>query len=120
VNPIQAKNPVLLHIKSVPYSLSAMVPDFIFGPTRAGLYLSLRFHLQNPVCVDKSASEGEGTAPRVSEAGKERVRVTARARKRCCWGPFYGGSGSRPGCRGETPRTPPAAGALHPPPSYPP
>ena len=48
INPSQSPNPVLLHIKAVPYQFSAMIPDFIFGPTRCGLYLSLKFHVQNP------------------------------------------------------------------------
>ena len=37
----QRENPMIAHIRNVPYQYSTMVPDYIFAPTQCALFLSL-------------------------------------------------------------------------------
>lgn len=53
----QRGNPILAHIRNVPHQFSPMVPDYIFGPTRCALYLSLRYHNLHPDYVHRRIAE---------------------------------------------------------------
>lgn len=53
----QRGNPILAHIRNVPNQFSSMVPDYIFGPTRCALYLSLRYHNLHPDYVHRRIAE---------------------------------------------------------------
>ncbi|XP_033119004.1 DNA excision repair protein ERCC-1-like [Anneissia japonica] len=48
VHPKQRGNPILKHVRNVPYEYREIVPDYIMGKTSCALYLSLRYHLLNP------------------------------------------------------------------------
>lgn len=53
----QRGNPILAHIRNVPHQFSIMIPDFIFGPTRCALFLSLRYHNLHPDYVHRRIAE---------------------------------------------------------------
>eukprot|EP00985_Skeletonema_marinoi_P031462 scaffold37702_cov155-Skeletonema_marinoi.AAC.1 len=53
----QRGNPIIPHIRNVPHQFSPMVPDYIFGPTRCALYLSLRYHNLHPDYVHRRIAE---------------------------------------------------------------
>eukprot|EP00956_Cyclotella_meneghiniana_P022641 scaffold43086_cov53-Cyclotella_meneghiniana.AAC.6 len=53
----QRGNPVLNHIRNVPYQESQMVPDYIFAPTRCALYLSIRYHNLHPDYIKRRMAE---------------------------------------------------------------
>ncbi|KAL3800778.1 hypothetical protein HJC23_001615 [Cyclotella cryptica] len=53
----QRGNPVLNHIRNVPYQLSQMVPDYIFAPTRCALFLSIRYHNLHPYYIHRRIAE---------------------------------------------------------------
>ena len=53
----QRGNPILAHIRNVPHQFSPMIPDYIFGPTRCALYLSLRYHNLHPDYVHRRIAE---------------------------------------------------------------
>jgi DNA excision repair protein ERCC-1 len=53
----QRGNPVLNHIRNVPYQLSQMVPDYIFAPTRCALFLSIRYHNLHPQYIHRRIAE---------------------------------------------------------------
>jgi len=53
----QRGNPILAHIRNVPFIYSTMVPDYIFATTRCGLYLSLRYHNLHPNYVHRRIAE---------------------------------------------------------------
>lgn len=44
----QQKNPILQHVKNVPWELSDIVPDFQVGLTSCVLFLSIRYHRLHP------------------------------------------------------------------------
>ena len=49
----QQGNPVLQHIRNVPFQQSKMVPDYIFAHTRCALFLSLRYHNLHPTYIHR-------------------------------------------------------------------
>ncbi|KAL9188672.1 hypothetical protein ACHAXT_007050 [Thalassiosira profunda] len=53
----QRGNPILAHIRNVPHQFSAMVPDYIFAPTRCALFLSLRYHNLHPNYIHRRIAE---------------------------------------------------------------
>lgn len=53
----QRGNPLLAHIRNVPHQFSPMVPDYIFGPTRCALFLSLRYHNLHPDYIHRRIAE---------------------------------------------------------------
>lgn len=53
----QRGNPILAHIRNVPYQFSPMVPDYIFATTRCALYLSLRYHNLHPNYIHRRIAE---------------------------------------------------------------
>ncbi|XP_058957873.2 DNA excision repair protein ERCC-1 [Pocillopora verrucosa] len=48
VNPRQKGNPVLKHIRNVPWEMGDIIPDYVLGPSTCALFLSLRYHHFNP------------------------------------------------------------------------
>lgn len=48
VNPRQKGNPVLKHIRNVPWEMGDIIPDYLLGPSTCALFLSLRYHHFNP------------------------------------------------------------------------
>lgn len=48
VNTCQKGNPIITHIRSVPWEYGDIVPDYQVGATTGVLYLSLRYHLLHP------------------------------------------------------------------------
>jgi len=48
VNPRQKGNPVLKHIRNVPWEMGDIIPDYVLGATTCALFLSLRYHHFNP------------------------------------------------------------------------
>mmetsp|Transcript_10437 Transcript_10437/g.23184 ORF Transcript_10437/g.23184 Transcript_10437/m.23184 type:complete len:401 (-) Transcript_10437:1037-2239(-) len=53
----QRGNPILAHIRNVPFKFSTMVPDYILAPTRCALFLSLRYHNLHPNYVHRRIAE---------------------------------------------------------------
>ena len=53
----QRGNPILAHVRNVPHQFSPMVPDYIFGPTRCALFLSLRYHNLHPDYIHRRIAE---------------------------------------------------------------
>ncbi|XP_020609277.1 DNA excision repair protein ERCC-1-like isoform X1 [Orbicella faveolata] len=51
VNPRQKGNPVLKHVRNVPWEMGDIIPDYVLGPTTCALFLSLRYHHFNPEYV---------------------------------------------------------------------
>ncbi|RPA86059.1 Rad10-domain-containing protein [Ascobolus immersus RN42] len=48
VNPCQKGNPVLTHIRAVPWEWGDIVPDYVVGEKACALYLSLKYHRLHP------------------------------------------------------------------------
>uniref|UniRef100_A0A674MLK9 DNA excision repair protein ERCC-1 n=1 Tax=Takifugu rubripes TaxID=31033 RepID=A0A674MLK9_TAKRU len=48
VSPRQRGNPILKYIRSVPWEIGDVVPDYVLGQTTCALFLSLRYHNLNP------------------------------------------------------------------------
>ncbi|XP_039455526.1 DNA excision repair protein ERCC-1 [Oreochromis aureus] len=48
VSPRQRGNPILKFVRSVPWELGDVVPDYVLGQTTCALFLSLRYHNLNP------------------------------------------------------------------------
>ncbi|XP_022103334.1 DNA excision repair protein ERCC-1-like isoform X2 [Acanthaster planci] len=48
VNTRQRGNPILKHIRNVPWEYGDIVPDYVMGRTACTLFLSLRYHHLNP------------------------------------------------------------------------
>ncbi|KAK3084128.1 hypothetical protein FSP39_008667 [Pinctada imbricata] len=48
VNARQRGNPILKHIRSIPWEYGDINPDYLLGQTTCALYLSLRYHQLNP------------------------------------------------------------------------
>lgn len=48
VNPRQKGNPILKHVRNVPWEFGDIVPDYVLGSTTCALFLSLRYHHFNP------------------------------------------------------------------------
>lgn len=53
----QRGNPIIDHIRNVPFKYSAMVPDYIMAPTRCALFLSLRYHNLHPNYIHRRIAE---------------------------------------------------------------
>lgn len=48
VNAVQRGNPLLKHIRNVPYEFGEIRPDFLLGQTTCAFFLSLRYHAMHP------------------------------------------------------------------------
>ncbi len=48
VNNVQRGNPVLKHIRNVPYEFGDILPDFLLGQTTCAFFLSLKYHGMHP------------------------------------------------------------------------
>ena len=48
VSPRQKGNPVLAHIRNVPWHHQTMAPDYMFNSTSCALFLSVKYHLLHP------------------------------------------------------------------------
>jgi len=48
INSKQRGNPVIKHIRNVPWEYSEIIPDYEMGQTTCALFLSLRYHNLNP------------------------------------------------------------------------
>lgn len=48
VNPIQVNNPLMRHVRRVPWERGDIVPDFVMGRTTCALFLSIRYHSLHP------------------------------------------------------------------------
>ena len=57
VKPSQKGNPVLKHIKKVPWQYCEQVPDFIVGKTTCVLYLSVKYHNLHETYIDRRIRE---------------------------------------------------------------
>ena len=53
----QRGNPIISHIRNVPFQYSTMVPDYILAPTRCALYLSIRYHNLHPQYIHRRIAE---------------------------------------------------------------
>ena len=53
----QRGNPIIEHIRNVPFKYSTMVPDYIMAPTRCALFLSLRYHNLHPNYIHRRIAE---------------------------------------------------------------
>ena len=53
----QRGNPIIDHIRNVPFKYSTMVPDYILAPTRCALFLSLRYHNLHPNYIHRRIAE---------------------------------------------------------------
>jgi DNA excision repair protein ERCC-1 len=48
VNRVQKDNPVLRHVRNVPWEFGDIVPDFLLGQTTGAFFLSMRYHSMHP------------------------------------------------------------------------
>ncbi|XP_062508126.1 DNA excision repair protein ERCC-1-like isoform X2 [Corticium candelabrum] len=48
INPAQKKNPIIRHIRNVPYEFSNIPADYVMGLTTCALFLSLKYHNLHP------------------------------------------------------------------------
>jgi DNA excision repair protein ERCC-1 len=48
INPAQKRNPIIKHIRNVPYEYGDIVADYVMGATTCALFLSLRYHCLHP------------------------------------------------------------------------
>ncbi|KAL3758314.1 hypothetical protein ACHAWU_004279 [Discostella pseudostelligera] len=53
----QRGNPIIEHIRNVPYKFSELVPDYIMAATRCALFLSLRYHNLHPTYIHRRIAE---------------------------------------------------------------
>lgn len=51
VSPIQQRNPLMKHIRSVPWQLGEIEADFVMGRTSCALFLSIKYHSLHPKYV---------------------------------------------------------------------
>ncbi|KAH3871736.1 DNA excision repair protein ERCC-1-like isoform X1 [Dreissena polymorpha] len=66
VNFRQRGNPVLKHIRNIPWQYTSIIPDFVMGKTHCALFLSLRYHQLHPDYVHGRLKElGKGYDLRV-------------------------------------------------------
>ncbi|XP_075698398.1 DNA excision repair protein ERCC-1 isoform X2 [Rhinoderma darwinii] len=66
VSPRQRGNPLLKHVRNIPWEFGEIVPDYLLGETCCALFLSLRYHNLNPEYVHtRLRSLGQSYALRV-------------------------------------------------------
>ncbi|KAL4240676.1 Excision repair cross-complementation group 1 [Mactra antiquata] len=66
VNFRQRGNPILKHIKNVPWEYGSIVPDYVMGVANCALFLSLRYHQLHPEYLHNRLKElGKGYDLRV-------------------------------------------------------
>ncbi|XP_052820044.1 DNA excision repair protein ERCC-1-like [Mya arenaria] len=66
VNHRQRGNPILKHIRNVPWEYAAIVPDYVIGRSNCALFLSLRYHQLHPEYLHERLKElGKGYELRV-------------------------------------------------------
>lgn len=66
VNYRQRGNPILKHIRNVPWEYGSIVPDYVMGKANCALFLSLRYHQLNPTYIHNRLKElGKGYDLRV-------------------------------------------------------
>jgi DNA excision repair protein ERCC-1 len=53
----QKGNPILHHIRNVPFDYFDMIPDYIMSPTSCALYLSLKYHRLYPDYIHRRLGE---------------------------------------------------------------
>ncbi|KAG0235381.1 Excision repair cross-complementation group 1 [Actinomortierella wolfii] len=98
VNPSQRGNPLLQHIRNVPYEFGQIEPDYMVGLTSCVLFLSIRYHRLHPEYIySRIAAIGKSFMLRVllvlvdvdthQQAIREltRVAVTSEFTLICCW-----------------------------------
>eukprot|EP01112_Ceratiomyxa_fruticulosa_P012346 TRINITY_DN3412_c0_g1_i3.p1 TRINITY_DN3412_c0_g1~~TRINITY_DN3412_c0_g1_i3.p1 ORF type:complete len:361 (+),score=109.29 TRINITY_DN3412_c0_g1_i3:165-1247(+) len=47
----QRKNPMLKHVKNVPFEVGNIIPDYVLGETTCALFLSLKYHNLHPTYI---------------------------------------------------------------------
>lgn len=57
VSPRQKGNPILDHIRNVPWQYQTMAPDYIFNSTSCALFLSIKYHLLHPRYITERMAE---------------------------------------------------------------
>lgn len=57
---VQEKNPLLKHIKNVPWEFGEILPDFLVGQTTCALFLSIRYHIEKPNYLHERVRELTG------------------------------------------------------------
>ncbi|XP_076031722.1 DNA excision repair protein Ercc1 [Oratosquilla oratoria] len=57
INPRQRGNPIIKHIRNVPWEYGEIVPDYEMGATTCAMFLSLRYHNLNPNYVHDRLKE---------------------------------------------------------------
>mmetsp|Transcript_5250 Transcript_5250/g.7645 ORF Transcript_5250/g.7645 Transcript_5250/m.7645 type:complete len:223 (+) Transcript_5250:569-1237(+) len=57
VSPRQRGNGLLRSIRNVPYEFSKIIPDYIMGPNRCALFLSIKYHNLHPNYIHRRISE---------------------------------------------------------------
>ncbi|KAL3876970.1 hypothetical protein ACJMK2_034742 [Sinanodonta woodiana] len=57
VNPRQRGNPILKHVRNVPWEYGSIIPDYVMGISNCALYLSLRYHQLNPTYIHNRMKE---------------------------------------------------------------
>ncbi|XP_056387049.1 DNA excision repair protein ERCC-1 [Hyla sarda] len=66
VSPRQRGNPLLKHVRNIPWEFGEIVPDYLLGETCCALFLSLRYHNLNPEYIHtRLRSLGQSYALRV-------------------------------------------------------
>ncbi|XP_066442851.1 DNA excision repair protein ERCC-1 [Eleutherodactylus coqui] len=66
VSPRQRGNPLLKHIRNIPWEFGEIVPDYLLGETCCAFFLSLRYHNLNPEYIHtRLRSLGQSFALRV-------------------------------------------------------
>ncbi|XP_046567875.1 DNA excision repair protein ERCC-1-like isoform X2 [Haliotis rubra] len=53
VNQRQRGNPILKHVRNIPWEYGNIVPDYVMGQSTCALFLSLRYHQLNPEYIHK-------------------------------------------------------------------
>lgn len=53
----QRGNPVLAHIRNVPFGYANIVPDFLVGKVDCALFISLKYHRLHPLYLDQRAAQ---------------------------------------------------------------
>jgi DNA excision repair protein ERCC-1 len=56
-NPVQKKNPLMKHIRNVPWEVGNIVPDFVLGKTTCAMFLSIRYHCLHPNYIHSRLKE---------------------------------------------------------------
>ncbi|XP_073444396.1 DNA excision repair protein ERCC-1 [Dendrobates tinctorius] len=66
VSPRQRGNPLLKHVRNIPWEFGEIVPDYLLGETCCAFFLSLRYHNLNPEYIHtRLRSLGQSYALRV-------------------------------------------------------